>query len=148
MARTKKGAREHAALLFHKNEGYTLKDIAEAVGVTPNTITKWKKADDWEGSAAVLLTTRHEQLKRYYLMLTDQNDMIMARPEGQRHFTKSEADAMSQTIKAIEALEKDMKLGTIIDVFTKFLKFASQVDMKQTKDFSLMLDKYIKSYDA
>lgn len=144
---TKKAAREFAETLYLRNEGDTLQDIAAKCGVHPNTITKWKKEDNWDGHAAVLLTTRHEQLKRYYMMLKDQNDMVMAREEGKRHMTKAEADSMAQTIKAIEVLEKEMKLGTIIEVFSKFLAFSMKVDAEQTKVFALMLDKFIKSHD-
>lgn len=143
---TKQAKRELAAHLYTKNDGTTLAQIAAKVGVHPNTITKWKKEDDWEGMASYLLTTRYEQLRRYYAMMKSQNDAIMAREEGHRHPTKVEADAGAYILKAIDILEKDMKVGTVIDVFTKFLEFSAKVDGELTKRFAEVLDKYIKSY--
>jgi transposase len=142
---TKKEAREYAALLYMKNEGLSLQDIALKVGVHPNTITKWKREDDWDGLASVLLTTRHEQLKRLYQMLKAKNDEIMGRKEGTRFPTKADADVLSQVTKSIQNLEQDMGVGTIIDVFIRFISYVGKVDGKMAKKIVEYQDAFVKA---
>jgi len=142
---TKKEAREYAALLYMKNEGLTLQDIAAKVGVHANTITKWKREDDWDGLASVLLTTRHEQLKRLYQMLKAKNDDIMSREEGQRFPCKADADVLSQVTKSIQNLEQDMGVGNIIDVFIKFITFVGKIDGQMAKKIVEFQDAFVKA---
>ena len=142
---TKKEAREYAVLLYTKNEGLTLQDIAAKVGVHANTITKWKREDDWDGLASVLLTTRHEQLKRLYQMLKAKNDEIMTRDEGKRYPSKADADVLSQVTKSIQNLEQDMGVGNIIDVFIKFITYVGKLDADMAKRIVEYQDAFVKA---
>ena len=142
---TKKEQREYAYLLYSKNDGLTLADIADRVGVHANTITKWKAADGWDELRETLLTTRHEQLRRLYMQLKELNDHIMAKPEGQRFANKSEADALTQITKSIANLEKDISLGVVIDVMVPFIEFIAKIDGHKAKEIVELQDAYIKS---
>ncbi|MEO0625559.1 MAG: helix-turn-helix domain-containing protein, partial [Bacteroidota bacterium] len=125
---TSKQKREYALLLYTKNDGYTMRDIADKCGVHPNTITRWRKDDDWDKIAETLLTTRHEQLRRLYMQLKELNDVIMGREGGKRYPTKAEADTMTQITRSIANLEKEISAGVIVDVFVKFLEYSAKID--------------------
>jgi len=141
----KDAEREYAQLLYVKNQGITLKEIAEKVGVHPNTITNWKNQDNWEGTAEVLLVTRHEQLRRLYNQLKQLNDTILNREQGKQYPTKSEADTMTQITRSIGRLEKDISVGVIIDVFVPFIEWRSKQDPARAKQIVDLQDKWIKT---
>jgi transposase-like protein len=142
---TSKEKQEYAYLLYVKNDGLTQEEIARRVGVHPNTISRWKDKNKWDELRESLLTTRQEQLRRLYMQLSELNDHIMAKPEGERFANKSEADAMIQITRSIANLEKDISLGTIIDVFIPFLDFVSSINPAQAKQIVELQDSYIKS---
>lgn len=137
--------RELALLLYTKNQGLKLQDIAAKVRVHVNTITRWKKEDDWDGIASALLTTRHEQLRRLYMQLKRLNDHIEARDAGFNFPTKAEADTLTQITRSIENLERQMSVGTIIDVFVKFIDFVAKVDGKKAKEIVELQDLFVKA---
>lgn len=142
---TSKEKQEYAFLLFSRNEGLTLEQIAQKCEVHPNTITRWRKKNKWDETRETLLTTRQEQLRRLYMQLKELNDHIMEKPEGSRFANKSEADAMTQITRSISNLEKENSIGTVIDVFMPFLRFAAKVDGDLAKDIVELQDLYIKS---
>lgn len=141
----KDAEREYAQLLYCKNPGITLKEVAEKVGVHPNTITNWKQADNWEGTAEVLLVTRHEQLRRLYNQLKQLNDNIHSREDGKQYPSKSEADTMTQITRSIANLEKDLSVGTVIDVFVPFIEWLSKQNPAKAKEIIELQDLYIKT---
>ena len=141
---TSKEKQEYAYLLFTKNEGLTLEEIAKRVGVHPNTITRWKARDNWEEMSESLLTTRHEQLRRLYMQLKELNNHIMTKDEGLRFANKAEADSMIQITRSIESLQKDISIGTVIDVFVPFIEFVAKVNPEQSKSIIELQDSYIK----
>lgn len=140
-----KEKQEYAYLLYSKNEGLTLAEIATRVGVHFNTISKWKKENKWEELRETLLTTRHEQLRRLYLQLKELNDHIMAKQEGARFANKSEADAITQLTKSISNLEKDISISVIIDVMVPFIQFVAKIDGLKAKEIVELQDAYVKS---
>jgi len=142
---TRQETREYAYLLFSKNDGLTLEQIATKCDVHPNTITRWRKKYRWDETRETLLTTRQEQLRRLYMQLGELNDHIMEKPEGQRFANKSEADAMTQITRSIANLEKDMSVGTVIDVFVPFLQFVAKLDGEQAKKIVELQDAYVKT---
>lgn len=142
---TSKEKQEYAFLLFSKNEGLTLEQIAEKCEVHPNTITRWRKKNKWDETRETLLTTRQEQLRRLYMQLKELNDHIMGKPEGERFANKSEADSMTQITRSIANLEKDMSASMVIDVFIPFLQFTAKVDPELSKKIVELQDAYVKT---
>lgn len=141
---TSKEKQEYAYLLYTKNEGISLQEIAKRVGVHPNTITRWRQNNQWDQVAETLLTTRHEQLRRLYMQLKELNDHIMDKEEGKRFANKGEADAMTQITRSIANLQKEISADTIIDVFIPFIQFVSKADQELAQRIVEWQDSYIK----
>lgn len=81
MGRTKLKAKEHAKLLFlDTSQKLTNKEIAERVGVRPNTVGKWIAEEGWEKMRKSLLVTRQAMISDLYDQLEVLNDHIKNRP--------------------------------------------------------------------
>lgn len=141
---TKKEKMEYAYLLFSK-ENNTLKQIAEKVGVSVNTVSRWKKAEKWEELRKTLLTSRLEQLRRLYMQLDELNTHIMGKEEGKRFANKAEADTLTQLTRSIQNLEKEMTAAEVINIFIPFIQYVSKIDGEKAKLIVELQDSYIKS---
>lgn len=132
-------------MLFSKNSGLTLAEIARRCGVHPNTITRWRRDNKWDEMGEILMTTRAEQLRRLYNQLKELNAAVDEKPEGQRFPSKAESDTLTQIMRAIKVLQPDLGPNTVIDVFIPFIKFVSKQDPNLAKDVVEMQDAYIKT---
>ncbi len=80
MARSKEAAKELAKILYlHPTESLTNKEIAERVGVRPNTVGGWIKKENWEKLRKSLLTTRQQMISDLYNQLELLNKEIKTR---------------------------------------------------------------------
>jgi transcriptional regulator with XRE-family HTH domain len=71
--------KEFAKVLFTSGN-LSQKEIAERVGTTEKTITKWIEAEGWRKLKRSLLNTKQTQLENFYDQLEWLNDQIATRP--------------------------------------------------------------------
>lgn len=136
--------KEWAKLLFTK-EHLPQVEIAERVGVSPVTVNRWIKRENWELLQASLTVTREEQLGHLYRQVAELNNNISNRPEGERFANSKEADAINKLAAAIDKMERETGLGEIISSFQQFLSFLRVTDMDLAKRFIPLMDAFIKS---
>ena len=138
--------REYAFLIYqkHKDRGITLKEIAERVGVHKNTITKWKKLDEWDEALQEDLSFA-KQLRVMKIQLNELNQFIMDKPEGLRFPNKAESDARRQLVKDIAELLQGEDLATIVNVFMPFIRFVAQSDKDTALKIVEYQDQYVKT---
>ncbi|MBT0552701.1 transposase, partial [Riemerella anatipestifer] len=74
--------KEYAKIIFLQEKDTTLKDLAERVGVSVNTLSEWIKAEKWEGLRRNILLTRQEQLVQMQDELAELNAFIKKQDEG------------------------------------------------------------------
>lgn len=141
---TRQQKEEHAKLLFLR-ENLTQKEIAEKVGVSQVTITKWVKGGKWESLRTSLSITREEQLANLYRQIAEINNCIAIRAEGQRYPNSKEADTINKLAAAIDKMERETGLSDIISVSQKFLEWLRKSDVKKAQEFSGFLDAFIKT---
>lgn len=142
---TSKEKQEYAYLLYAKSESISLDEIARRCEVHVNTVSRWKKKNDWDKLRQSMLVTKSEQIKRLYLQLTELNDHIMGKPEGERFANKAEADTLTQITRSIGNLERELTAANVIDVFIPFIQYVAKIDNKQAKLFLKFQDSYIKT---
>lgn len=81
MGLKKTQAQEYAKILYLDSEQkLTIQEIAERVGVRPNTVSKWIKDGEWEKLRKSLLVTRQAMISDLYDQLQVLNDHIKTRP--------------------------------------------------------------------
>lgn len=136
--------KDWAQLLFTK-ETITQKEVAERVGVSPQTMNKWVREGKWEELKVSVTITKEEQLKNLYRQLAEMNKSIAERENGKRFATASEADTISKLAVAIEKMESDIGLADIISTFRSFLTWVRSFDLEQAQQLTSLCDSFIKS---
>lgn len=136
---------DHAKLLYTV-EGVTVqKELAERVGVSPQTINKWVQNEAWESYRASVIITKEAELSRLYMQVTELNDFIMQKPQGQRFANSKEADAMVKLTGAIRQLETDTSVADTIEVLKNFINNIRQDNYEKAKEVTNLADIFIKS---
>lgn len=136
--------KKEIALQLYLKDTYTIKEIAEKVNVTPKTLAKWRDENNWDTHKASIIITKKEELSRLYQQLKNLNDFIMAKEEGHRYASSSEADTISKLGAAIKSLETETSIAETIDVFVNFQEWIRDVDLQKAKEISEIQDAYIK----
>lgn len=138
--------RELARLLYIR-EDKTFQEIAEEVGSTRQTVSKWCKEDKWDEMRQSLITTNEAQIKRLYAQLDELQTAIESRPKGERYGNSKEVDAIKKLTASIEDLQSDLSIQDAIEVCKEVLQFvrSSTSDLETVKSTAAILDGYIKS---
>ncbi len=114
------------------NTNKTQDQIAEQVGVTPQTLSKWVIAGNWHLLRSARQVTRPQLVRQYLLQLNELNNIIAERPEAERIPSPAETDQMAKLAKLVESLDKETSLMDYVHVMENFLLFlarAGQVHM-------------------
>ena len=115
-------------------QGMKQKEIADKVGVSRNTICAWIRDGKWDTVRAAKTVTRSELVKK---MLQDLDDKLTS-----GDWT---ADEIIKVASAIEKLDKQTNIVTIIEVFTSFnqwLVSRMQVDSELTPEVVKIINTY------
>jgi uncharacterized protein YjcR len=134
--------RELARLLYIQHPEMLLKDIAARLEVSPNTVTNWRKKDNWDLHRDLQQKTRHEQLRTMWEELAAMNKAIHDR-EASPFATKAEADARSQLRKDIKELQGGLTPVDAMAVFKGFLEWLAQLDADKAKEFVELQNAYL-----
>ena len=94
MARLTNTQKHDFANVLYTRERLTQKEVAERVGVSPQTMTRWVKQEKWDEERNGYSVTREQQLKETYRQMTELNEVIAQRPKGERFPTSKEADSL------------------------------------------------------
>lgn len=144
IVKTEKDVKKEYALLLFK-QGVTQKEIAQRVGTTEQTLSKWAKDGKWDALRKSLLVTRQEQLGNLYEQLSELNTNIKSKPEGQRFANSKEADVLVKTTGAIRQLETETSVSDVVDVSIKCLNWLRGVEPAKAKEQAEIFDAFIKS---
>lgn len=137
--------KDYAKLLF-TIEGVTSgKELAERVGVSEQTISKWKKTENWEGLRASVLVTKESELRRIYAQITELNDAIAGREKGTRYANSKEGDTLSKLTGAVRQLETETSAAEAMEVMKNFINFIRVDDYEKAKEITLLADGFIKT---
>ncbi|AKQ39411.1 DNA-binding protein [Riemerella anatipestifer Yb2] len=137
--------KEYAKILFLQEKNITIKDLAERVGVSANTLTEWIKSEKWEGLKRNILLTRQEQLVQMQDELAELNTFIKKQDEGFRFADFKTAQIRNQLIKNIKDLETKALLPEIINALTQFLDFVRTENLEDAQLLADYTDTFIKS---
>jgi transcriptional regulator with XRE-family HTH domain len=136
--------KEWAGMLYLK-ENLTQAEIAEKIGVSRQTISKWIKAEKWEERKVGITLTREEQIASLYRQVAEINKAIDERPKGERFASSKEADILGKLSAAIKKMETDTGIADIISVGTRFIEFVRPIDLDSAKNITRLFDAFIKT---
>ena len=115
-------------------QGMTQKEIADKIGVSRNTISAWIKEGGWDSFRAAKTITRKELVHK---MLEQINEKLES-----KDWT---ADEIVKAASAIEKLDKQTNIVTVIEVFTAYntwLVGRTQVDKELTPELVKVMNRY------
>lgn len=140
---TQKQKKELAGLLY-MNEGLTQQEVAEKVGASRQTVSKWVKAEKWDERKVGLTLTREYQVESLYRQVAALNDVISKRPKEERFATPTEADTLAKLSNSIKKMEVEVGIADIISVARRFVKYVRAIDLDQAKKITGLFDSFIK----
>ena len=118
-------------------------EIAEMVGMSRVTISKWCAADGWKETRAAKTITRPELIKK--LLLATNTLLDKVNESGDLALIDSLGDKLSKLTAAIDKLDKSQaNVVAAIEVFTafsKYLEFRSRTDPEVTLEFIKKVNK-------
>lgn len=136
--------KEHAKLLYTRDNITTQKELAERVGVGEKTIGKWIEEGKWKNLKQNLVLTRQEQ----YANLMDELERLnLFIKESKLGFADSKvADVRRKLIRDIKDLEAEsLGLADTISVQVQFLDFIRKENLEHAQMIIDYSDQFIKS---
>ena len=133
--------REHARLLFMQGEPQ--KVIAEKVGVSAQTITKWVNDGDWQAARSAANITRPEHVNKILKSIDVLVEDLVNEPSPEK--TAAAADKLVKFAATIERLDKKTSVVDIIEVFmafSKWLQYRMSFDPNVTPELIQTINKY------
>ena len=127
---------------------YTQEEIADKVGTTRQTVSRWVKAENWEEIKASVTITPAQIIAQWNRQIVEINKKINARADGERFATTQEADALSKLAGASKKLETDIGVSDCVSVAMRFLSWLRPLDIEAAKQFNNLFDAFIKDQAA
>lgn len=137
---TNQQKKEWAETLFMKGE-LSQKQIAEKVGISEKTMSKWVNEGKWENYRKSMLTTKSEILRNLYDLL----DKISRKLKEDDSIGDSKiADMYVKYTAAINNLETETSTAQIIEVARLFVNWLQNVDPQYALGVLNHFDAFIK----
>lgn len=115
-------------------QGMTCTAIAEKIGVTETTLSKWRNLMEWDAKRDKIQST---PAKIRELLLTEMKSVS----EGNK--AKIDADALSKINKALSYLEGKVSLSVVISVFMEFDNWMAEVDPAEAVKLTVFHKQFI-----
>ena len=144
MAALNNSQKKQWAQTLYLRENLTQQEIAERVGVSRVTVSKWVRDGKWEEQKAGLTLTRQEQVANLYRQVAEINRTIAKRAEGERFPNSKEADILGKLSAAIRNMEQEAGIADVISVLTSFIEWLRPLDLDKAKELTRLADAFIK----
>lgn len=122
---------------------FTFAEIAEKVGSTRQTVSRWAEAGKWEDLKVYMTVGKEKVLRGFYQQLAEIQEAIMGREPGKRVATSAEADRQVKLASAIKKLENDCGITGLIDAGIRFCDYMRGVDMDEAKKVAKYWDLFL-----
>ena len=124
-------------------QGEPQKVIAEKVGVSAQTITKWVNDGDWQAARSAANITRPELVNKILKSIDVLVEDLVNEPSPEK--TAAAADKLVKFAATIERLDKKTSVVDIIEVFmafSKWLQYRMSFDPNVTPELIQTINKY------
>ena len=137
--------KEFARILYL--QGDAQKSIAEKVGVSAVTMSKWVELGNWAATKAAANITRPELVNK--LLMAVNNLIEQANTEKNPVVLAGLGDKLSKFASVIEKLDKKANIVDAIEVFMafgKWIQYRQQFDSEVTPELVKAINKYQDLY--
>lgn len=140
-----KGQKKSIAKELYLHGDYTFEEIADKVGSTRQTVSRWSHEEGWAEIKASMTVGKEKTLKHLYAHVQTINDAILSREGEERAPTPKEADTIAKLSAAIAKLEQESGIREYVSAGMAFLGWLRETDPKKAVEFSVAWDAFIKS---
>jgi predicted DNA-binding protein YlxM (UPF0122 family) len=136
----KENQKELAKILYMQNNSAV--EIAEKIGVSRQTVSKWITSESWEAKRAGQNITRPELVTKNLLAINQILDNYINSNDPNKNL---DADKISKLAKVIENLDKKASIVDNIETFmafNKWLQFRMSFDKEITPELIQAINKY------
>ena len=133
---------------LYMDGNYTQEEIANMVGSTRQTVSRWCRDGGWEQLKASLTITPAHIIAQFQHQITEINRNINSREEGKRFASPAEADALAKLAGAIKKLENEVGITDCVGVGMRFLTWMRQFDRAKAIEYNNLFDAFIKDITA
>ena len=122
---------------------YTYAEIAEKVGSTRQTISKWAEQGKWDELKTYMTVGKDNVLRGFYQQLADIQAAIQSREPDKRIATSTEADSQIKLASAIKKIENDCGIAGLVDAGMRFINYMRTVDLDEAKKIAKYWDIFL-----
>lgn len=122
---------------------FTYAEIAEKVGSTRQTVSRWAEAGKWEDLKVYMTVGKDRVLRGFYQQLNDIQTAILSREPDKRIASSTEADRQVKLASAIKKLENDCGITGLIDAGIRFCNYIRTVDIEEAKKIAKYWDIFL-----
>ena len=129
--------------------GMSMEEVAEKVGVTRPTISRWCNDEGWKEARAAKNITRPELVNK--LLLAIDNLIEQVNESKDPALLASLGDKLSKLSSVIQKLDKKTSVVDTIEVFiafSKWLEFRAKTDTEITPELLKVINRYQDLYIA
>lgn len=122
-------------------------EIADKIGVSRVTVSKWSTSDGWKEARAAKNITRPELVNK--LLLTIDRLIEQVNSSDDASLIAGLGDKLAKLSSVIEKLDKKANVVDAIEVFmafSKWLEYRSQTDPELTPELIKAINKYQDKY--
>ena len=106
-------------------------EIADKVGVTRQSLSKWSKDGGWKETRAAKTITRPELIRKLLLRVSDILDKVESDPK----LADSLGDQLSKLTSAIDKLDKSQ--ANVVNAIEVFMAFSKWLEFRAKSDPSI-----------
>lgn len=144
MATSKQRKKELAQILYVQ-EKKTQNEIAELLGVSYVTVSKWATKEKWQELRSGVSIAKEQQIMNLYHQINLINEDVMNRPDGERKVTVKEAKIIADLADAVKKLESEIGIAEIVSCGMKFCDFMRTMDQRKAKEVNGYWDAFLRS---
>lgn len=134
---------------------YTYAEIAEKVGSTRQTVSKWATADKWDELKTYMTAGKSSIIKGLYAQMNMINQAVIERgklidldekdPKKAIQIgpTAQESDKIVKLANAIRKMENDSGISSLIDAGIRFGEFLRRTDLEKAREFMKLWDVFL-----
>ena len=127
--------------------GMELTEIADQLGVSRQSVSKWCSTDGWKEARAAKNISRPELVNK--LLLAIDNLIAQVNESGDPEAIGALADKLSKLSSTIEKLDKKANVIDAIEVFmafSKWIEYRSSIDPELTPELIRAINRYQDLY--